>query len=167
MYKIVLVICYILACYKWGNWKNWKAYYPTILYVIIGDLVYNFLFYSFDLWTYERLINHTAGDLLIAFVVFPCSVILFLSFFPKKIGMRIIYIVLWSLLNTILEFISFKLGYIAYHHNWTIYWSAVFYVTAFSLAATHFKHPFIAWILSAAFLLITMLIFHYPLSVMK
>lgn len=167
MYKIILVICYAFVCFKWGNWRNWKAYYPTILYVIIGDLGYNFIFFNYDLWKFERLINHTVSDLLIAFAIFPCSIILFLSFFPKKRWKQILYIISWSLLNSLLEFISFKLGYITYYNNWTIYWSVGFYITAFSLVITHYKNPFIAWMLSAAFLLMTMLIFNYPWGSMK
>jgi len=29
---------YLFAAWKWGDWKNWREYYPTILFFIIGDL---------------------------------------------------------------------------------------------------------------------------------
>lgn len=36
---IQLLAClFILVCYKWGDWRNWKTYYPTILFLIAGTL---------------------------------------------------------------------------------------------------------------------------------
>lgn len=41
---ILINALYIIAGIIWGNLRNWKRYYPSILYLIIGDLLYNFYF---------------------------------------------------------------------------------------------------------------------------
>lgn len=33
----------ILAAMYWGDWKNFKLYYPTIIYVIAADFYIKFL----------------------------------------------------------------------------------------------------------------------------
>lgn len=43
IFRPVKAILYILVCLKWGDWRNWRKYYPTILYVIIWDLIFNLL----------------------------------------------------------------------------------------------------------------------------
>lgn len=57
MYRIIIISLFLLACWKWGNWRNWKEYYPTILYFIIGDLSYKVLFYNKTLWEYRDLLT--------------------------------------------------------------------------------------------------------------
>lgn len=46
MYRIMMGAIFIITCWKWGDWKNWKLYYPTIQFLIIGDLKANFLLYN-------------------------------------------------------------------------------------------------------------------------
>ena len=84
MITIGLIILLAAACYKWGAWRRWRKFYPTILYVIIGDLSYNFVFHDHTLWLYDSLFNHTTLDILAAFLMFPSIVILFLTHWPKK-----------------------------------------------------------------------------------
>lgn len=46
MFRIILVLVFVIIAWKWGDWKNWKLYYPTILFMILGDFVYIFLTYK-------------------------------------------------------------------------------------------------------------------------
>lgn len=50
MFRIAVAAGFAAACAISGGWKKWREFYPTILYVIIGDLAYNFVFYRYDLW---------------------------------------------------------------------------------------------------------------------
>jgi len=63
---IILIIMSIFLCWKYGDWKNWKLYYPTILYLIIGDLACNILTARMPLWSYNiNWLNNISTDFLI------------------------------------------------------------------------------------------------------
>lgn len=38
MIKISIKLFFVLAEIKWGDWRGWKKYYPTIQFFIIKDL---------------------------------------------------------------------------------------------------------------------------------
>lgn len=167
MFRIIIIISYLLACFFFGAWKNWGKYYSTILYVIIGDLAYNFVFYNFLLWEYKKLASHTINDLLYVLIVFPCSIILFLTYYPSKLKKQILYVLVWSGFNTTVEFISSNMGYLSYHNGWNIVWSFGFYIIAFSLIRLHYKHPLIVWPISLGLAAMTVIIFGLPFHLIK
>ena len=83
-FHIILTLLTILIAWKWGDWRNWKLYYPTILYFIIGDLTYIILSSHKHLWEYEsRILSGDFVEFLIAFVVFPCSCLIFFELYSK------------------------------------------------------------------------------------
>lgn len=163
---MVYVTAYLAACYKWGDWRNWREYYPTVLYVIIGDLSYNFVFYQHTLWKYQGLVNHTVSDYLVALLVFPAAVILYLTYYPRG-KYQTLYILLWTLANSMLEHASVKLGYFSYNNGWNIYWSALVFYIAFILVRLHYLKPLLVWPLSVACGLVMMAIFHVPITSLK
>jgi len=167
MLRLVIILIYLFACYRWGDWKNWKEYYPTILYVIIGDISYNFIFYDHTLWSYVRLVNHTFSDFLVAFTVFPSAIILFLTHYPKKPWKQISYIILWTVISTLVEYISVNAGYFSYSGGWSILWSMGVFFIAFLLTRLHYKHPLVVWPISSICALATMFIFKVPISSLK
>lgn len=167
MIKIIIILAYVLACFIWGNWRNWREYYPTILYVIIGDFAYNFLFFNFSLWEYEKFLNHTFCDIIIAFTIFPSAIILFFTFLPQKFLRRFLYILMWTVSNTALEYFCYVNGYLSYSNNWNIIWSAAVYFIAFIMVTVHFKHPLMTWLISGCLAIATMLFFKIPFSMIK
>jgi hypothetical protein len=32
------VALFLFAAIKWGDWRKWRNYYPTILFFMVGDL---------------------------------------------------------------------------------------------------------------------------------
>jgi len=56
MLIFVLLLFSILIAWKWGDWQNWTLYYPTILYMILGDLAYIILSRDKLLWEYKSSI---------------------------------------------------------------------------------------------------------------
>lgn len=164
MLRIIVALIFIFALFKWGDWKNWKKYYPTILYFIIGDLAYNTIFCCGLLWEYTGLISHTFSDFFVAFFEFPCIVILFLTYLPKGIYQQGLYILVWTVVSTLLEFILFKMNYYSYSSGWNIIWSGGVFFFAFILISIHYKRPLIVWPISAVFAIITMYIFKMPLT---
>ncbi len=167
MYRITLAVLSVLACLKWGSWRRWKEFYSTILYGIIGDLAYNFVFYNHLLWQYENFINHTVSDLFNAFLVFPWIIIIVFSHWPQGKLKQTAYILAWSVGLSATEYVSVLLGYFSYHNEWNIFWSAAVYVGAFILLRLHFKHPLIVWPISAALTAVIAVVFKLPYEVIK
>ena len=167
MLKILIAVLFAAACWKWGAWKRWREFYPTILFVIIGDLIYNFIFYNFPLWEYNKLINHTISDLFFAFFVYPSVVIVFLTRLPSGFWKQAFYVLLWSLAYMALEYVSLLLGGIEYANGWTILWSLGLYLLGFTLIRVHWRHPFIVWPIAIAFLVLTAYLFKIPFSALK
>ena len=38
---LVLNAIFLVMGLKWGDWKNWRKYHATILFLWFGDLLYN------------------------------------------------------------------------------------------------------------------------------
>lgn len=57
MFRVIIIFSYVAICYIFGGWKKWREYYSTILYVIIGDLAYNFV-----LMLQHKLTSGSAGE---------------------------------------------------------------------------------------------------------
>ena len=36
-FQIVVTLIIVVIARKWGDWRNWKQYYPTILFFIATD----------------------------------------------------------------------------------------------------------------------------------
>ncbi|WP_408607027.1 CBO0543 family protein [Anaeromicrobium sediminis] len=158
----------MIVAFKWGDLKNWKLYYPTILYFAIGDLAYNFLTCNNPLWIYESpIFTHTFSDLLVLSIAFPSFVLVFLPHYPDGFMNQIIYIGICVFICSILEYISYSLGYFSYHNGWSIWWSAILYCIAFPLLILHYKKPLLVWPISIVLALGTLLLFDIPLKILK
>lgn len=164
MLRVVVAAVYVLVGIRYGNWRKWKEFYSTYLFVIAGDLAYNFIFYDRPLWIYERLVSHTFSDFFIAVIVFPCAITLFLTYYPPKMWRQALYILAWTGLNTLIESISHALGFISYHNSWNLAWSTILYYIAFVMVRIHYVKPLWAWPISLLFTHITMVFFGVPLG---
>lgn len=129
--------------------------------------MYNFVFYNHTLWTFEGLVNHTFSTVLIDSTIFPSTVILYLSHFPKKLWESILYVLIWILPYSLWESISGKLGLYKYEHGWNLMWSISFNVLLFTMVRFHYKKPLLAWPISFALFGIYMYIFKIPFSAIK
>jgi hypothetical protein len=167
MFPIVRAILWIFALWKWGDWKNWKKYEATILYVIIGDLLYNFLTYNYSMWQFEPagfLSNHTLHSLFIAFVMYPCSTILYLGGFPVGRLKQILWVILWITIWIVIEWVNCLLRLITYHHGWDFLDSVLFSCVAVPMIRLHYKRSLWAYGLSVAITVSLLLIFKVPIS---
>jgi hypothetical protein len=159
-FYITLSFVSILACYKWGDWANWEKYYPTILFFITGDLIYNILFRKKLLWRYNgKNINHTMTNMMMVSTVYPATVLMYIYNYPKDIMHQIVYMLMWISLFTVFEYISCKLNYFKHSFGWNIKCSAIFNIGLFILLNLHHGNPLIAWLIAMAALIITLKIF--------
>lgn len=164
---------YIFAAIKWGDWKNWRSYYPTLLFLLVGELLYEFLFFDYSMWEYvpvgsdRKWAKHTHIALLIVAIKYPATILVFLGHLPAKIWKQLLYILLWTVLFSINEYTDLKLGALVHQHGWNMAWSALFSFAMFSILAIHYKNPILAWFFSAAFGTFLWLTFHISTDILK
>lgn len=167
-YQITVSVIMALVAWKWGDWRNWKLYYPTMLYFIIGDFLYGLLTYNYALWEFESpLLKTVMSDILISFVAFPATILLFLPHFPQIWVKRILYILMWVVIYTVIEIISYHLGFFSYQNGWSIWWSILFNCMMFPMLRLYYKKPLIAWTITLPIVVIFLLYFKVPFSTMK
>ncbi|MDR3600528.1 MAG: hypothetical protein P4L49_08630 [Desulfosporosinus sp.] len=167
--RLVLVVIWIFSAYKWSDWRDWKSYYPTILYFIVGDLTYNFAAYNHPLWVLTSpKLGVTLSTLLVCVASWPSSTLLYLTHFPPDDKLRkSIYILKWVVLFTLIELVFSWFGYVKYSNGWNIGWSILFNIILFPLLKIHHEKPLLAWPL--AFLLGTTIFYFFkvPFSSIK
>lgn len=159
------------ASLRWGDWRNWRKYHSTILFLWFGDLLYNVLCHDYRMWEYKESIfaenllsNHTIISLLIMFVAYPATVLIYLSKFPKSIYKSIIWILFWVTLYSLIEYINLKyLNLVSHQNGWTIGWSVLFNFILFPMLWLHFKKPIIALLISIPIILFFVIYFNVPI----
>ena len=171
-YHILLALVSLIIAWKWGDWRNWKQYYSTILYMIIGDLSCMLLTANKPLWQFESpMISGDFSEFVIAFICFPSTCLIFFAFYSKIRRFRkfvyILFLPSVSTLYTFLEWISFKLGFISYHNGWNIFWSFAVNLFIFPLLLLHYKRSLWVWPISVALAALVIFIFHLPFSITK
>jgi hypothetical protein len=159
------------ASLRWGDWRNWRKYHSTILFLWFGDLLYNVLCHDYRMWEYKESIfaenllsNHTIISLLIMFVAYPATVLIYLSKFPKGTYKSISWILFWVTLYSLIEYINLKyLNLVSHQNGWTIGWSVLFNLILFPMLWLHFKKPIIALLTSIPIILFFVIYFNVPI----
>ena len=164
--RVVLLLTVVLCCWKFGDIKHWRKYYPTILYLIINNLLYCFFVNGkYPLWRLEPdfLLNQTFSVLIQTFVIFPCIVILFLSYLPKNRKNQIMYLIISGSVLVGIEAIMYIAGKITYHNGWNFGWSIVFNFIWVIMLRFHYFKPIPAWLVSFLWTAFFVIYFHVPL----
>ena len=136
---LLLIATWIIAAYNWSDWRNWQNYYPTILFFIAGDLIYNFIAYNNPLW------ELTSPHLGVTFTVLLVSITMWSASTLLKIAF---YILIWVVLFTLVELVLTRFQYIRYSNGWNIGWSILFDAVMFPLLKIHHEKPQLAWFLT-------------------
>ena len=162
---IILIIVSVFLCWNYGDWKNWKLYYPTILYLIIGDLSCEILTFGKPLWSYTTMfLSDITTDFLVIVFIYPCTIILFLTYYPKLFKKQVAYILLWVFIYSSVEYISSIIGGFSYSNGWTMGWSILFNCIMFPLLYLHYKRPLCVWLISMALACMILYIFKIPVA---
>ncbi|MDZ5471506.1 CBO0543 family protein [Bacillus sp. 31A1R] len=170
MYLIFVVIVYIIFAKLFVDWKRWKEYYPTILFFIVCNLLYNFVFYNHTLWRYRAVtidwLNHTLIELTFTFFIVPVVIMIYLRYYPT--GKRqFFYLAAWIIYFSFIEFLFEKRGLFVYENGWDLKWSVLFNVIMFTMVRTHYRNPLLAMIISLPIIIILLFIFHPSISELK
>ncbi|MFL6562333.1 MAG: CBO0543 family protein, partial [Bacillus sp. (in: firmicutes)] len=131
--RLIIPFIYLIGSWRLSDWRNWKKYYPTILFIISVDFFISILMYDYPLWTFHGSLiipNHTIADFIIAFTTFSQIVLIYLSRYPyhSKWYRQIVYLALWVIFEVIIEGIFLFSNLISYHHGWNFGWSSVVWV---------------------------------------
>lgn len=156
----VFISGWLIITYKFGDWRNWKLYYPTILFFWCGDLIGIVVFYNYLLWEFKSdILSHVAVDFIQIIFILTCTTILFLQYYPENMIMQILYILIWVLIYSVIEWFFHLLGGISYNYGWSIWWSVTHNIYQFILLRIHHRKPILAWLLAFTSLGIIMFIF--------
>jgi hypothetical protein len=158
-------LLFAFATYKWGNWRNWERYYPTILFFWFGDILYYGWFYQHSLWMlYSPGVPNLFIVLYYKFVISSSAIILFLSNYPKPLWKQVLRIFLWIGIYSVDEWGLHELGYFPYFHGWSLGWSILVNFIMFPTFRLHHKRPIPALVLLMGFMGLLMYIFDISLS---
>lgn len=161
--RMIHGLIWLIAAYRLGDWKNWKKYYPTILFFSLGDALYNLVFHNKKLWSFnDDTLAVPFHELYVMITIFSSTALIFLSHYPEKLGKRMRYIVMWAAIYTGIEVIMYYFDMIRYSYGWNIWWSMFFDICLFSLLSLHHRNPLLAWVVVFIFLGIMMNIFNVP-----
>jgi hypothetical protein len=161
---IAIALWAILAAIYWGDWKNFKKYYPTMLFVIAADLLYKiFALNNYHLWRIQKdyIINHITTYLLYVLITFSLSTFVFLSTYPTTLKKQMVHILKWVFIYSVVEWIGWKFGRITYYHGWSIWWSIFFNVNMFIMMRIHYVNYLWAIPLSIICTFFYLLVFNY------
>jgi hypothetical protein len=100
--RMAVPIILFIGVWRFGAWKNWGKYYPTILFIISVDFFISILTYEYPLWTFHGSLlipNHTINDFVIAFTGYSQMVLIYLSRYPYKSEWykQLVYVALWAI----------------------------------------------------------------------
>ncbi len=136
-----------LAAWRWGDWRHWRRYHATILYVVVCDLLYNVLAYNHRLWVYQP--NHIGINLVAMFINYPCTMLLYLPHYPNGHRRKqLLYIAFWVVIWSVIEAIYRAIDGITYQNGWTFWYSVEFDVLMFIMSRLHLQRPLLTYILS-------------------
>ena len=165
---IILIIINVFLCWEYADWKNWKLYYPTIIYLIMGNITYDLLTYQMPLWSYNiKFLTHYCTDILVIFFLHPCTILMFLTYYPKLIKKNMAYILLWIVAYSSAEYITVVLGWFSYSNGWTMGWTILFNCIIFPLLYLHYKKPIWVWPISLALAFMLLYTFKIPFDFLR
>ncbi|WP_397376397.1 CBO0543 family protein [Paenibacillus vietnamensis] len=127
----------------WADWRRWKEFLPTIYFMVVSNLFYQYIAHNiYHLWENKRnWPNEYITDSLYSFIVFPCTVMLFLSNYPDPPKKQWLHYIKWIGIYSSLEWIGQFFGYISYYHGWSWTLSLIFNCVMFPMLRLHHKRP--------------------------
>lgn len=150
----------IFAAWLWGDWRNWQKYHTTMLYAAAANLLYNFIYHDHLLWQMKPVLlfgSHNIGEVLYTFAIFPLSVLILLTDYPKRARLQILRIIKFIAIYMVLEWIAQIYGFIIYKNGWNMWWSLAWNCMMFPMWVLHHKKPLAAYAVSI-FIIAAMLI---------
>ncbi len=168
MLHLAIILWAMFAAWRWGDWRNWKNYHSTMLFMPFSNLIYSLLVNdrNFYLWRYqtEFLLSVETADLFHCLITFPATVLLFLSNYPEQRGKQILHILKYVSIYIAVEIIALQIGAISHTKGWSIWWSLWFNCVTFPVLRLHHTHPLRAYAVSMLITAYLLWYFDVPLQ---
>jgi len=164
MHIAVAVLAVLLACFR-GDWSRLRDFLPTIQYLVICNLFYNFITGPNHMWRYEPdfLINHTLTDTLHTFVTLPALILVYLSRFPKhRWRAQARYLAGWVLSFAVAELIFYHMHRLSYHNGWNYGYSIALDTVMFCMLRFYYIKPYWTYGLSVVITFLLIVYFRVP-----
>lgn len=165
---ILITASVLIVGWLFSDWINWRKYYPTILFIIMINLVSYVLTYDYPLWLYHESLfcpNRMINEIRLNFLFFPPLILFYLTFHPYSSSMlrQLTFIIVLVVFSTLIESLYVFLDIISYHNGWNIWWTAILWLIMFHVMAIHYKKPMWAWLICMIFATFVILYFNIPL----
>jgi hypothetical protein len=164
---LAITLFTIFAAWLWSDWRNWRKYHATMLYIASGGLLYEYLTKDYTLWIFhpDFLFNRTITIIVYAVITMPLNVLFFLSRYPSNGWKKQwIYMLKWVMIYAFVELALQLFGRISYKHGWNFWYSVLFDVMMFPMLRLHHLKPLWAYIISIIIIIILMSWFHVPIG---
>lgn len=162
MNLIIAILVILLAIWK-GDWRNWEAYYPSMLYIALAAFVYEFISYDqFQLWQLEKgpFLNNMNAHFVHNLIINPFTIMVYLSNYPSE-GKKIWYNFRWIIIFWLVECLASWMKVITYHNGWNLGWSLLFTIMMFPMVRLHYVNKRLALPLSVFFTVLLLVMFDY------
>lgn len=161
---LAITIWAIIASWRAWNLEHFHKFHATILYKSTMNLLYIFITMGYPLWRIQPDLGlpFIIISLLYTFIIFPCTVILFLSNYPKSAKSQILHNLKWITIYIVVEWIGSLSGRITYEHGWNLGWSLLFVIIMFPMLGLHHKRPILTYFLSIIIVTLMIYFFNIP-----
>lgn len=173
IWRICFLVSFLYSAWRWGDWKNWQKYYPTVLFTMVINLAISFITYHHVLWKYNAdalVTTQTVVEIINVFFLLPAATFIYLSRFPNSSSFMYqgSYIALWVVLFGSIEFIAhYIIGSISYDNGWAWPISVFFDVAMFSILRIHYLRPAFAWFITILLSIIILSVFNFSSAEIK
>lgn len=166
MAEIIGVSTWMIAAFRWGDWRNFNKYQSTILYFIFFDLLYYYITYDHRLWSLSPTppLKYEIVCLAGEFIVFACTILIFIGRYPVDSFISVRWTALWVFIYTLNEWILLKTGTMVYTNGWTLFHSFLFSIMMFIFLRLYFKKPLLTLLISIPIPGLLIIIFSIPLK---
>jgi hypothetical protein len=110
----------------------------------------------------DFVLNTTFSFLVQTFIIFPCIVILFLTYLPTHLN-KLIYLIVSGSILVGIETIMYIAEKITYQNGWNYGWSVAFNLLWVFILRFHYFKPISAWVILFLFTAFFITYFHVPL----
>lgn len=166
---VALGLLTIWFIWRRKDYRRWQELLPTMQYIALGNLTYNFLCANHWLWKLgpDFLSNHSLTEMIYTFITFPGTALMFLAHYPEQAGWerKVGHILYWIVLYVGFELILLIRKNILYGYGWNLGWSALFDCLMFPMLRLHQKKPLLTYVLSVPITFFWLWLFDIPVHV--
>ncbi|WP_281659048.1 CBO0543 family protein [Halobacillus sp. Cin3] len=171
MYLLLVIIVWVLFAWRFIDWTQWRRQYPTVLFFMLSNFLYNYFYYNHTLWAFRGVtlewLNHSIINAAFTFIICPAGLVIFLQRMPDSKAARVYYVAVWIGFYTALEWLFSMKGMYVYDHGWNNWLNIPLNTLLFLILAVHYKRPSLAMILAVPIAVLFYVCFPFPLDSLK